>query len=136
IYLDWEIHFIDVEAAQKFLPLDIHPGETYKDAQYRTRLPEDREACDLHGMASIRAGRSYQQEFRCHAADGRIHWIREHVQVETLEAGQRWSAVGVCTDITERKEAEEALARANEFRNKALESAIMAVGALDMEGRF
>jgi two-component system, cell cycle sensor histidine kinase and response regulator CckA len=39
-------------------------------------------------------------------------------------------------DLTERKQAEEALARAHEFRIKALDSAILAVGALDREGRF
>lgn len=38
--------------------------------------------------------------------------------------------------ITERQRAEEALRRAHEFRDKVLESAILGVGVLDLEGKF
>jgi PAS domain S-box-containing protein len=102
--LFWDARFVDAEAAQQFLPLDIQPGESYNSARRRARLPEDREACDRLGTAAIRAGRSYEQEFRCVAADGTIHWMHEDVQVETVVEGQKWKAVGVCTDITVRKQ--------------------------------
>ena len=54
----------------------------------------------------------------------------------TLEFAGRKAVLVVAIDITERKRAEEALQRANEFRDKVLESAIMGVGALNMEGKF
>jgi two-component system, cell cycle sensor histidine kinase and response regulator CckA len=109
LYLHWEMHFPDNEAAQRFLPLALEAGEAYRDAFYRCRLPEDQAHCDLLGTASVRAGQSYQQEFRCQCADGSVRWLQESIHVETILAGQQWRAVGVCTDITQRKQAEEAL---------------------------
>ncbi|MCW3054566.1 MAG: signal transduction histidine kinase [Chthonomonadales bacterium] len=103
LYLHWDHHYVDSEAAQQFLPLKMQPGESYNVAQYHARLPEDRDACDRRGADAIRAGRNYNQDFRCYSAKGDIHWIHEDVQVETIVAGERWRAVGVCTDITERK---------------------------------
>ena len=102
--LYWDSRFVDMAAAQLFLPLDIQPGEGYDAARRRARLPVDREACDRLSTAAIRAGRSYDQEFRIFAADGAVHWMHEDVQVETVVAGERWKAVGVCTDITTRKQ--------------------------------
>jgi PAS domain S-box-containing protein len=102
--LYWDSRFVDPEAAQQFLPLYIMPGESYDIARRRARLPADREACDRLGTAAIRAGRSYDQEFRCRAANGDIHWMHEDIHVETVVEGQRWRAVGVCTDITARKQ--------------------------------
>lgn len=106
-YLGWDIHVTDEEAAQRFLPLELLEGEDYKDAKYRLRLPEDREACDRLGTTSIRAGKSYIQEFRCQCADGTLHWLREDVQVETIEPGKHWRVVVVCTDVTEQKRLEQ-----------------------------
>jgi PAS domain-containing protein len=97
------------DAVQRFLPLEVRPGETYQKARYRARLPEDCESCDRLGTESIRVGKSYQQEFRCRAQDGTIHWLHEDVHVETVVEGKQWRAVGVCTDITEAKRAEQAL---------------------------
>jgi PAS domain S-box-containing protein len=101
--LHWDHHYVDQEAAQQFLPLKMQPGESYNVAQYHARLPADRDACDRLGTAAIRAGRSYDQDFRCYAANGDVHWMHEDVQVETIVAGEKWRAVGVCTDITQRK---------------------------------
>jgi two-component system cell cycle sensor histidine kinase/response regulator CckA len=105
-YLGWDIHITDEEAAQRFLPLELQEGEAYKDAKYRCRLPEDRVECDHLATTSIRAGQSYTQEFRCRTLDGSIHWLREDMQVETVEPHKHWRVVAVCTDITDRKRLE------------------------------
>jgi PAS domain S-box len=108
-FLEWEYMHYDEEAAQRFLPLEREPGEPYPHAAYRHRHPQDRLLADHYGSAQIRAGQDYSQEFRCRGADGRWHWHREELHVETLEAGKRWRVVGVTTDITERRETEERL---------------------------
>ena len=106
-YLGWDNHITDEEAAQRFLPLDLQEGEAFKDAKYRHRLPEDREACDRLGTTSIRAGKSYTQEFRCRCADDTIRWLREDIQVETVEPNKHWRVVAVCVDITDQKRLEQ-----------------------------
>ena len=112
-HLHWDHHFIDPEAAHQFLKLDTQAGESYHAAQHRARLPEDRDACDSRAAAAIRLGHSYEQDFRCVSAAGDIRWIHENVQVETVIPGERWRAVGVCTDITERKKHQEEIEALN-----------------------
>ncbi len=107
--LDWNLTIPDMEAAQRFLPLDRLRGEDYPNAWYRNRDPQDRDVCDVLGTAAVRAGESYDQEFRCYCSDGSIRWLHEDIRVETLEPGKTWRVVGVCTDITERKQAEKIL---------------------------
>jgi PAS domain S-box-containing protein len=103
----WKMEFASEQAVQRFLPLHVPAGQTYGDTWYLSRPLEDRERTDLYGEQEIRAGRSYQQEFRCRSKDGALHWLSENVQVEALGEG-KWRCTGVCTDITERKVAEEA----------------------------
>ncbi len=107
--LRWETHVVDEEAAQQFLSVEVQPGEAYQEALYRAKLPNDRNACDRLALASIRAGKSYTQEFRIQAADGTIRWLHEDIQVETVVEGKQWRLVGVCTDITEHKRTEQTL---------------------------
>ena len=107
--LDWNLTIPDMEAAQRFLPLDRLPGEDYPNAWYRSRNLEDRDICNVLGTAAVRAGESYDQEFRCYCSDGSTRWLHEDIRVETLEPGKAWRVVGVCTDITERKQAEQIL---------------------------
>jgi PAS domain S-box-containing protein len=112
VYPDGELYWmslvIDEEAAQRFLPLEILENEGYFWAWVRSRHPEDVERTNTVGDAAIRAGRSYTHEFRCTRRDGEVRWLQESVSVETVSEGH-WRCVGVCTDITERKKAEEAL---------------------------
>jgi PAS domain S-box-containing protein len=112
-YLQWNKHIPDPAAARRFLSITVLPGEDFESAYYRSRVPEDRDRCDVLGTASVRAGRSYEQEFRVTCADGNVRWIREDVRVETVEAGKHWRAVGVCTDITQRKRHEAAIESLN-----------------------
>lgn len=54
-HLHWELHLPDEEAAQRFLPLDVNPGERYQDRWYRSRLEEDRVRADEFASAELRA---------------------------------------------------------------------------------
>ena len=119
-YLDWKMEFPNIDAARKFLPLEILPGETIQDAWYLRRHLEDRDRCDRVGTGAVRAGESYQQEFRCYCEDASFRWLHEDVRVETVEVGKHWRAVGVCTDITDRREAQKKM----EAVNRRLERSI------------
>jgi anti-sigma regulatory factor (Ser/Thr protein kinase) len=119
--LRWDITVPDEQAAQQFLPLVVPPGCSYTDAFYESRLPEDRARTDADAGQCVRAGQpGYSQEFRCQDQEGRVRWLKEDARVTVLEPG-RWRAVGVCTDVTELKQAEEDKARLlDEVRAAAL----------------
>ncbi len=117
--LEWDVTMPDEAAAQQFFPLVLAPGQTYPDAWYHAKLDEDNARRDKTSAGAIRDGkRTYRQEFRCRAAvadardpdardpDADLRWLLEEVRVEPNGPG-RWNLVGVCTDITDRKRAEE-----------------------------
>lgn len=106
--LEWVLHASNETAAAQFFPLRKRPGQRFSDAWYDSKLPEDKERIARTGNEAIRAGApGYTHEFRCRLADGRIRWLYEDARIEALGLG-RWRVVGVCTDVTERKQAEEA----------------------------
>ncbi|NQT84825.1 PAS domain S-box protein, partial [bacterium] len=112
--LFWNLKMSNEDAAQRFLPVEILPGESYDEAWHRSKLPQDRKRMDETGPAALRSGKSgYSQELRCRQADGAVRWLIEEVRIEPLGPG-RWSLVGVCTDITELKRAEERLREGEE----------------------
>jgi PAS domain S-box-containing protein len=76
--------------------------------------PEDRLNAITHWQRAVTAGSIYETEYRLHRHDGKYrHIVARGVPV--LEADgtiREW--VGTCTDITERKRAEEALQKSHE----------------------
>jgi PAS domain S-box-containing protein len=115
--LHWDLYMVNEESAQKFLPLDVAAGETYAAAWYRSKSPEDQVTMNETARQAILGGQAgYSQEFRCINRNREIRWLSEDVFIKPfprLRSGQaenrRWQLVGVCTDITRRKEAEENL---------------------------
>jgi diguanylate cyclase (GGDEF)-like protein len=106
----WDIHMMDEEAAQRWFPIAIETGMAYPEAWHLAKLSEDRARMDEVSRAALVEGDSqYRQEFRCRLATGEICWLREEVQIEREGEGI-WRLVGICTDITERKQFEEQLA--------------------------
>ncbi len=110
----WMLQIANEPAAQRFLPLDTSAYTSYTDAWEHSILPEDREKRHHLFAAQERFNRqNYSLELRCQQADGSLRWLIEDAQVRRLTAN-RWSVVGVCTDISDRKRAEDALQRNNE----------------------
>lgn len=118
--LDWKMLYFDEEAAQRLVPIDAPSGDTYIWKWHAVRLPEDRKENYRIGDAQVRAGQDFQVEFRMQDREGNLHWIREDVHVETLEAGSHWRAVGVCTDITEQKRHQAEIELLNERLRRAM----------------
>ncbi|MCC6444836.1 MAG: PAS domain S-box protein [Armatimonadetes bacterium] len=104
--MDWQISVPNEAAAQQFLPLQMLPGQSYLQAFYQNRLPEERQKMDQVSREALLDGKSgYSQEFLCLRADGVLRWIYEDVRIEPQEPGC-WRLTGLCTDVTERKQAE------------------------------
>ncbi len=106
--LEWDLFVTNETAAEQFFPLRKRPGQRFSDAWYDSKLPEDKERIARIGNEAIRAAApGYTHEFRIRLADGRVRWLYEDARIEALGSG-RWRVVGVCTDVTKRKQAEEA----------------------------
>jgi signal transduction histidine kinase/CheY-like chemotaxis protein len=116
--LEWHIGAISEQAAQQFLPLDIIPGSDYWATLDRNRLHADRDRIDHFAASMIRDGKDYRQEFRVFDKYGEVRWLREEVHVAPISTASWW-CVGVCTDITELKRAEEVQRRAKEIAESA-----------------
>lgn len=111
----WEMFVSSEEAAQQFLPVKIGAGEDYVTAWQNSILREDYSSVVKNSTEAIFENRrGYRHEFRCLRADGEVRWLAEETQITPLTEG-RWSVVGICTDVTELKQAEMALRQTNEM---------------------
>ncbi|MBV9125463.1 MAG: PAS domain S-box protein, partial [Planctomycetes bacterium] len=70
--------------------------------------PEDRPRWK-QALVGLRAGQSTQIEYRLVRPDGGVRWVRDSVAVSRGEEERTLRLDGVLTDISDRKEAEEAL---------------------------
>ena len=86
---------------------DAFPG-TY-EAWRSSVLPEDLAAVDAAVVPAIEEGKPYDISFRIRRGDGQVRTIRALAQAHFDESGKAVRMVGINEDITERKQAEQAL---------------------------
>jgi PAS domain S-box-containing protein len=91
--------------------LGYSPEEWTADPDLFPKLlhPEDRERVLEEHRRGYRDGDSFSSEYRLVAKDGRAVWFHDEVMVVTNGEGQPQHAQGFLLDVTERREAEEAL---------------------------
>src|SRR3954464_13682360 len=90
-------------------------NETHEDWVRRIH-PEDREENEEAFIRAVRGDATeYNAEYRIiRPSDGQVRWIQVRSQIERDREGHPLRLVGAHIDITERKQAEEALRRLNE----------------------
>ena len=99
-------------------------------------LPEDIPGKDQAGKRAV-AGEieGYCQEYRIRHKNGQVRWLCESVRVASrTESGVRF--IGACLDITQRKQAEEALRASEERFRTIFDAASDAFFVLDFDGRI
>jgi PAS domain S-box-containing protein len=88
------------------------------DGNYETWLqtlhPDDRSRIEQDSGGSITEGREFNSEFRIFWPDGSLHWIAAKFQAFNDDTGKPWRVIGVNMDITDRKQADEALRQSEE----------------------
>ncbi|MCA1596673.1 MAG: PAS domain S-box protein, partial [Chloroflexi bacterium] len=108
-WYEWKSLEFDDRAAQRFIPLEPLPGESYATAWYRCKDPADQRDIDRSAAEAMRNRQpSYTHEFRCQGADGKRYWVHEQVNIEPVSETE-WRLAGLCFDITERRRLEENL---------------------------
>ncbi len=97
--------------------------------------PADQEYVDRQWTAALR-GEPYDIEHRI-VVDGQLKWVRERAELEFDEEGTLLGGFGTVQDITERKQAEEALQRSEEKFAKAFRSSPIAIAVTRLsDGRI
>jgi PAS domain S-box-containing protein len=102
------------------LPTGGHPG--FHSAFENLLHPDDRARMMELTAWALKTGKPADAEFRVVWPDGSVHWIAGRAQAFFDDSGKPSRLLGVDMDITERKLAEENLARTNERLNLAIEA--------------
>jgi PAS domain S-box-containing protein len=98
--------------------------------------PEDRTKVDAAFEASLEKGVPSKLEYRIVMVDGRVKVLEEGWKVFRDEEGRPVRLVGTCSDITERKQAEEALRQSEQRFRIALQGSPIKVFNQDRDLRY
>jgi PAS domain S-box-containing protein len=109
---DWDLVVDELIWDDRMIELyDIDPGEftsIYQGWLQRVH-PEDRPLADAAINASLRGEKDYNIEFRIILSDGSIRHIKANALVKRDSQGRALRMIGINTDISDRKQAEEDL---------------------------
>ena len=98
--------------------------------------PDDRERVKGLSREMIRTGETTEGEWRVVWPDGSVHWIAARCQILTDASGERSRVIGVNMDVTERKNAEQALRANEELLKIFVKNVPAAVAMLDRDMRY
>ena len=97
---------------------------------------DDRTRVQAARAAALRAGTTYDVEYRVVRPDGQVRWIHSRGSVIRDTAGEPLRLAGVAQDVTDRRQTERAL-QAAEHRLRALVTEVpIVISALDARGVF
>jgi PAS domain S-box-containing protein len=132
-YRDWSVEFFDrkIELLTGYDVDEFHTGRIkWSDIIDKEDLETARESF----IQALKTDRSYVREYRIKSKVGNIHWIQERGQIVCDNKDKITYVNGVFFDITERKEAEEALIESEEMARVLLNASTDAVVLLDRQG--
>jgi len=133
-YQDWSVDFID----NKIEALTGYPKEDFDSRRLKWLdlvLPEDMERIRQVLVAALKGDKSYVREYRIRHQNGRVLWIQEGSQVVCNVQGGIDFIYGAFIDITERKEAEEALLESKRRFQDIIDFLPDATLVIDQEGQ-
>jgi PAS domain S-box-containing protein len=98
--------------------------------------PEDRKLIKQALHRAVTEGSPYESEFRMLHPDGRIRWVRGKGKVLNDETGKPLRMIGLNADITEQKQAQEALRRSEVQLARAETFSLVMVTHVGLDGRW
>ncbi len=136
---DWNTDTNQVSFSPEWMDqIGYGPGELEDTFEtWRSRLhPDDHDRALAYVAANLtsRVG-EYRQEFRLRHRDGTYRWIEAHASFVTEPDGRKVRMLGSHTDITDRKQAEEALNAAKSFLQQVVDTSPSMIFVKDGAGR-
>lgn len=128
----WQFSFIS-KKAQRLLLYPIERWLNEPDFWQDHLHPDDRERVVAFCHRASREKRDHDIEYRIIAADGRIVWVRDIVKV-VFENDEPVKLRGVMVDITQNKQAEEALKRSTEQYRSLYNNTPVMMHSIDQSG--
>jgi len=117
---------------------NLRPPTRSVAVDFRRLLPSrpsgGRERTAKIANEALRSGTDYENQFRIVRPDGTIRTVHNQARVDRDESGRPVRVTAVFQDITERKLAEEQVARARAFRMMVENVRDYAIYILDMNG--
>ena len=105
----WDLRLANRAAAESLLGLRVAPGQTDGAAWVECLGEAQLAEMNRRSQTALTSGSpGYEQEIRFQPPGGAARWLREHVCIRQ-GGGGRWRVIGVCTDITEQRRAQERL---------------------------
>lgn len=116
----------------------VEPGElepTYEDYIRRVH-PDDRPGVEARIAEALEQDMAIEHEYRVVWPDGSIHYIRGLRKVVSDDTGSPVRMLGTAQDVTDIREAENALRRSERKYRALLETASDGIALADLDGRF
>jgi len=130
--LMWHFEVADESAAQQVLALDVPEGSSYAAAMGSARLIDDYWASNTAAHSALAAGaEGYEQDYRCLDRAGRAVWLHEKATVRVL-GPDHWLIVGVTTDVSARKQAEDEVKRVSHWLKRTQRISKVGGWAIDL----
>ena len=105
--LHWEFRPFSLDDIGRVAPLEAADEDAFKRAWDEARVAENSPSMKEVARRAIRSGQDlYSHEFSFRDRIGNVRWMYETILVEALEE-HRWRLAAACTDITERRRAQE-----------------------------
>ena len=105
------------------------------DAFMEIILPEDKSDVS-RSLEKEKHGEKVEMEYRIQHPDGSVHWIWDRAFPIFDKNGNVKALAGVAADITERKQAEEALRESEERFSSAFEFAPIGIALISLDGHW
>ena len=116
--------------------LDPERDRATFDAWRSVLHPEDRQAAEDHINEAIRDRRPLFNEYRIVLPTGEVRWINALGDTQYTRSGEAVRMLGICIDITGRKQVEAALRENLQLLNMILANAPLILSAVDLQGRY
>jgi PAS domain S-box-containing protein len=136
---EWDLHGNTAtwsDETKRMFGLSPDDPETTSEEFYSMIHAEDRSSVEQAVNRAISEGSPYEAEFRMPQSDGSVRWVRGRGKVLCDEAGKPLRMIGLNADITERKQAEEALRQSEARLARTQDFSLVMVTHVGLDGRW